>query len=518
MKKSALLISLLAVVSLVGCKQKEEKPIDNDPPSVEPKPDDENPKPDEEEKSLKIKNKVDSLYTGQELKFEVELVGVKGSLDYESTDPKIASCDSNGNLYARSKGKVTITVSLHKDKSIKDSFELEVKETLLKLPSTNDWDLTGLYVDENHSLEATKVTTGRAYFNVKGINYAIKANVNIKESGDWVWNGVGLGHTDSNDKFFGFIYSESVDSELKVRKKGLRTTDVNGAQQWGVDTDRAQIWDQGYVTQVNKENLELLTVRKNNEYYYFMDNHLVWKEVNVFKDYDNVELTPTLYVNQAKVKFTNISITTKDDEIETLLNGGKGKETNFYSTDTANATISEDEKTIEFKNVDVAPVNTKDTAIKPIGDGRIIPANTQGTIEYDLTVDAWGSLDTAPSVNVDIKRYDSDTAETRSFMVTRTGLSFAGWNYNSNMPAGHPAGLQEYTGGVRMKEDNEVTYHVVCTRLMLNNGQDCKLQVYEGDTLFAEKAWDWQDGYKGNVTIGFSVRNVACKLTNITYK
>ena len=61
------------------------------------------------------------------------------------------------------------------------------------------------------------------------------------------------------------------------------------------------------------------------------------------------------------------------------------------------------------------------------------------------------------------------------------------------------------------------TYHVVCTRLMdLTQGQDTKIEVYDGELLIATMTHGWRDGYKGNAVIFLSVRNVNATLSNIT--
>ena len=132
-------------------------------------------------------------------------------------------------------------------------------------------------------------------------------------------------------------------------------------------------------------------------------------------------------------------------------------------------------------------------------------------------IDQWGGTDSTPVVSMDMKRHDAVTAETRSFLIGETGISFAGWNYNSNMPGGYPAGETKYeqdSSNIKMIEGTK--YHVVCTRLIEAGGQDTKLEVFNGETLIATKQHGWQDGYKGNVVIYFSVRNVGATISNIT--
>ena len=95
--------------------------------------------------------------------------------------------------------------------------------------------------------------------------------------------------------------------------------------------------------------------------------------------------------------------------------------------------------------------NNKDVAAKSIGDAFSFPAGKSAKLEFDLTIDAWGGTHSGPAVLVDIKRYESKTAETRSVLIGERCASFAGWNYDGGMPAENwPAGEKTYADEVKL--------------------------------------------------------------------
>lgn len=468
--------------------------------------------------SVKITAETKEVYITKQITLTANVTDSTDTVVWASSDTTKATVDG-GVVTAVAAGEVKITASLSKNAEVKDEVTIKVLDALLDASvNASAWDFSKLY-QADAAIEPVAASSGNtndiktyaAFKNATGKQYVAKAHFDVKSVGDWVWNTLTIGHINADGQIYGTGFSQN---STKLITQFSKT--AGGVEQlWGAMSDRSQIWDQYDLASFDITNgIDVMSVRDNGDFYFFMNGNLYWKEGETFNDYDEIDTTPVIYLNGVDAKVSNLSVSTSAEEVAKVVSTATKK---YFPTYAANVEISDDQKIIKFKNTDSITDNNKDVAAKTIGDAALLPANKESKIEFDLAIDTWGSNNATPAVCVDLRRYDSDVAETRSFMVAETGISFAGWNYNGVMPAGLPAGETKYSDGTNnIKMAQGKTYHVACTRLMLDGGQDTKLDVYDGETLVATATHNWQDGYKGNAVPFFSVRNVNATLSNIT--
>ena len=146
----------------------------------------------------------------------------------------------------------------------------------------------------------------------------------------------------------------------------------------------------------------------------------------------------------------------------------------------------------------------------------VMAANVQSTVEFDLSIDAFGSS-AMPALAVTWNRYDATAWEARSLVIAQYKAGFTGWNSNGNLPDGIGFGGKDYTlGGEAARLEEGATYHVVFTRLMYEDGQDMKFQIKDADgNVLLEDAHNWHDGYTGRVVISFLARDLDCTISNV---
>ncbi len=470
--------------------------------------------------SVTITAPATQVYITKQITMTANIVDSTDSVVWTSSDTKKATVEG-GVVTAVAPGEVTITASLSGDATVKDEVKITVLDTILDATVNGSaWDFSKLY-QADPVVQPVAASTGNtddiktyaAFKNATGKQYVAKAHFELIANGDWVWNTVTIGHINGD----GLIYATGFSQGTKKLITQFSKTVGGFEQQWGVVSDRSQIWSQHDLVTLDVTNgIDITAVRDNGDFYFFINGELYWKEGVAFNDFDEIDTTPVIYLNGADVKASNLYVTT--DSVKVAEEAAKGS-AKFYPTYAANVEISEDQKTIKFKNADRITANNKDVAAKSIGDAALFPANKETKVEFDLVVDAWGSLDSNPAVCLDMKRYDSDTLETRTFQLQQTGVTFAGWSYGGDMPGGFPAGETKYNNGTNdVKLSEEKTYHVALTRLMYaGEGEDTKIEVFDGETQIVSATHGWKDGYSGNSVAYFSVRNVNATLSNITF-
>lgn len=466
--------------------------------------------------TIEISGEVTKVYITKQITFTAETKNTTDSVVWESSDATKATVEG-GVVTALAPGEVTITASLSKEATIKDEVKITVLDTVIDSSvNASAWDFTSIYQDEAtikpvHNDVTNDIKTYATFKNAKGKQYVAKAHFDTKAVGDWTWNTMTIGHIDGD----GYIYATGFSQKSTKLITQISKTAGGVEQQWGAMSNRSQVWGQHDLGSLDTSNgVDIMSVRNNGDFYFFINEELYWKETSGFNDFDDKDTEPVIYLNGVEAEMSKLSVTTDAAEVKKVVDSVSEKR--FYPTYAANVEINEDQTQIKFKNADNITTNNKDVAAKSIGDANILPANKESKVEFDLVIDTWGSTDSAPAVCMDMLRWDENVPETRTFLITETGVSFAGWNYNSDMPGNYPAGKTAYNNGtsdIKMSEGK--TYHVICTRLMLDGGQDTKIEVKDGDTTIATMQHGWQDGYKGNAFFHLSVRNVNATLSNI---
>lgn len=518
MKKRNMLFVLPLVALLIGCGGNKE-PSSNQNSS---QPDSSESEPSTSESpvlhpSVTIADDERNVYITKQLTLTAEVQDSESAVVWTSSDTATATVEG-GVVSAVAPGKVTITASLQSDATVNDEVEITVLDTIIDASvNASAWNFEQLYqnnpvIESKAGSNPNDTKTYAAFKGIVGKQYVAKAHFNTKSVGDWVWNSLSIGHINGDGQIYATGFSQGT---KKIITQYTKT--VGGIEQlWNDISNRSQVWNQHDLETLDTTNgVDIMSVRNGGEFYFFINNELYWKEGATFTAYDTVDTQPIIYLNSVNAEVTNLYVSTDAADVNAVVNSAAAQR-KFYPTFAANVALSENDTKIQFKNTASITTNNKDVAAKSIGDAFLLPANKESKVEFDLVIDEWGSKDATPVVSMDMKRYDSSTAETRSFLIGSTGISFAGWNYDNNMPGGFPAGETKYVENevnVRMAE--EATYHIVCTRLMLSGGQDTKLEVFKGTTCVGTMQHGWQDGYSGNAVIYFSVRNVNATISNI---
>ena len=522
MQKRNMLFVLPLVALLIGCGGNKGQSSGNqssqpDTSESEPSSSDSSSS-SEANPSVTIADGERNVYITKDLELTAEIKDTKDRVNWTSSDTTVATVTGAGVVTGVAPGKVTITASLKKDANVKDEVEITVLDTIIDATiNPAAWDFSQLYqnnpvIESVATSNPNETKTYAAFKNATGKQYVAKAHFDVKSVGGWVWNSLTIGHIKGDGQIFATGFSQGT---KKIITQYSNT--VGGVEQlWGVLSDRSQVWSQHDLETLDVTNgIDIMSVRNGGDFYFFINNELYWKDTASFTELDSVDTTPVIYLNCVNAQISNMFVSTEAAAINEVLSSPAAQR-KFFPTFAANVVLSENDTKIQFKNTESITTNNKDVAAKSIGDAFLLPANKVSKVEFDLVIDEWGSKDATPVVSMDMKRYDASPAETRSFLIGQTGISFAGWNYDSNMPGGYPAGETKYTeNAVNVRMAEEASYHIICTRLIEAGGQDTKLEVFKGETCVGVMQHGWQDGYSGNAVVYFSVRNVNATISNI---
>ena len=164
-----------------------------------------------------------------------------------------------------------------------------------------------------------------------------------------------------------------------------------GSVTWGGLTDSTQVWAMGGRLNWDFSNIKIATIRNGNEYYYFVNNKFVWREVvdNRFVDQETI---PTITVADMNVSIKDIYLTTNMEEIQAKLDQPT-VDRNFYATYTDYVEVNSDESEILFNNVNAWPcTNMKDFGVYAMGDTTLVKSGYSFTVSYD-----WKPLNFSPN-------------------------------------------------------------------------------------------------------------------------
>ncbi len=432
------------------------------------------------------------------------------TVTWSTSDEEIASVSTNGEVAFISEGSVTITATSTADSTIKDEVTFNAKYIVDITMSSDVYDYSGLKTSEK-SFKTKEGESGKIGLttlnNVSGQYYVYETTVKVENpSSTDTWSRVGLGHLDPTNKDYFLTYCISPGPNMSA-KKGIMMEIENNEVKWGATTDRSQMWNFNGVNDLDFSNVKLTAIRNGSDYYYLVNDRMHFKESHNSK-FDNIDTMPIFHSFNCDVTFSNISYQVGEEAVSSYLSTHTETNDTFYPTYDNYVSIDEN-NTIKFTQADTAPTNNKDVAAKSIGDAFYLPAGKNVTVEFDFTIDKWGSMDSVPALIFTVNRWDSDPNEARSYIIAETAAGFSGWNSSSDLPAGIGTGMDKtYETAL----GTGTTYHAVCERPVYGNGYDTVLTV---NGLTTNHGWDG-GGYQGAMVGWFSVRNLDATISNIT--
>ncbi len=469
--------------------------------------------------SVEITNEGDiSVYETKTVAITTTYSPAKAEVAYTSSDEEIATVSSEGVVTGVKAGTATIRAAVKAD--VYDEIDVTVKGTVINTSvNTQNFDWTNLYRDDaviKSGEEFGNAFNSFAVFNGTASKYYVAtATVKVTDpSGTDTWSRVGISHYNAEaDSYYGLQLSPG--PSFNQRKTVTMVITDNNVQ-WGAVTDRSQVWNQHNLAAINFDSLKLTSVRNGSEYYAYINDQLYYYE-NTMSGFDDADTVPVLNAGSCRAEFSAMSVSYGRDSVAAYLNDADCSQ--FYGS-FADTIIGTD-GSIKFTGAadSTCNLNPKDHGAKSIGSAAVLPADIQGIIEFDLTIDAFGSRDAMPALAVTLNRYDSDPLEARSLVIGQYKAGWTGWKTNGDLNAGIGSGGVEYSkGGTAARLEEGKTYRVTFTRLMTANGQDTKLTVKDSDgNVLLEHTHGWQDGYSGRVVVSFLSRDLDCTITNITF-
>ena len=447
------------------------------------------------------------IYVTRTVQLTVTKAPADAAITWTSSDDEVATVSENGLVTGVKGGEATITAT---SGNASDSITVTVKDTVINAAVNADkFDMSGLYQD-NAVLSGSQ--NSFAAFNGEASQYYV-ASATVKvtaPSGSDTWSRVGISHY-NGEKYYGLMLSPGPD--FNARKTVTMIVDATGNVEWGTVTDRSQVWNQHDLGSIDFADVELTSVRAGNEFYAFINGELYYYEngIDGFTDADTI---PVLNLGSCTAEFSAMAVTYGQESVEEYL--ATADDSDYYAS--SDKVIIGDDGTIKFTGASdgTCPLNAKDHAAKSIGAKAMLPAGKEGSISFDLTIDAVGSRDALPALAVTMNRYDGTYAEARSLVIGQYQAGWTGWNSNGDLNAGIgvPHNYQVDGSDARLEEGE--TYHITVTRLMNEEGQDNSIKVEDanGNILF-EGTWGWHDGYSDRASVSFLCRDLDCTISNI---
>lgn len=447
------------------------------------------------------------IYVTRTVQLTVTKAPADAAITWTSSDDEVATVSENGLVTGVKGGEAIITAT---SGNASDSITVTVKDTVINAAVNADkFDMSGLYQD-NAVLSGSQ--NSFAAFNGEASQYYV-ASATAKvtaPSGSDTWSRVGISHY-NGEKYYGLMLSPGPD--FNARKTITMIVDATGNVEWGTITDRSQVWNQHDLGSIDFADVELTSVRAGNEFYAFINGELYYYEngIDGFTDADTI---PVLNLGSCTAEFSAMAVTYGQEGVEEYL--AMADDSDYYAS--SDKVIIGDDGTIKFTGASdgTCPLNAKDHAAKSIGAKAMLPAGKEGSISFDLTIDAVGSRDALPALAVTMNRYDGTYAEARSLVIGQYQAGWTGWNSNGDLNAGIgvPHNYQVDGSDARLEEGE--TYHITVTRLMNEEGQDNSIKVEDADgNILFEGTWGWHDGYSDRASVSFLCRDLDCTISNI---
>ena len=447
------------------------------------------------------------IYVTRTVQLTVTKAPADAAITWATSDDEVATVSENGLVTGVKGGEAIITAT---SGNASDSITVTVKDTVINAAVNADkFDMSGLYQD-NAVLSGSQ--NSFAAFNGEASQYYV-ASATVKvtaPSGSDTWSRVGISHY-NGEKYYGLMLSPGPD--FNARKTVTMIVDATGNVEWGTITDRSQVWNQHDLGSIDFADVELTSVRAGNEFYAFINGELYYYEngIDGFTDADTI---PVLNLGSCTAEFSAMAVTYGQEGVEEYL--AMADDSDYYAS--SDKVIIGDDGTIKFTGASdgTCPLNAKDHAAKSIGAKAMLPAGKEGSISFDLTIDAVGSRDALPALAVTMNRYDGTYAEARSLVIGQYQAGWTGWNSNGDLNAGIgvPHNYQVDGSDARLEEGE--TYHITVTRLMNEEGQDNSIKVEDADgNILFEGTWGWHDGYSDRASVSFLCRDLDCTISNI---
>lgn len=447
------------------------------------------------------------IYVTRTVQLTVTKAPADAAITWTSSDDEVATVSENGLVTGVKGGEATITAT---SGNASDSITVTVKDTVINAAVNADkFDMSGLYQDDavlSGSQNSFAVFNGEA-----SQYYVASATVKVTApSGSDTWSRVGISHY-NGEKYYGLMLSPGPD--FNARKTVTMIVDATGNVEWGTITDRSQVWNQHDLGSIDFADVELTSVRAGNEFYAFINGELYYYE-NGIDGFTDVDTLPVLNLGSCTAEFGAMAVTYGQESVEEYL--ATADDSDYYAS--SDKVIIGDDGTIKFTGASdgTCPLNAKDHAAKSIGAKAMLPAGKEGSVSFDLTIDAVGSRDALPALAVTMNRYDGTYAEARSLVIGQYQAGWTGWNSNGDLNAGIgvPHNYQVDGSDARLEEGE--TYHITVTRLMNEEGQDNSIKVEDADgNILFEGTWGWHDGYSDRASVSFLCRDLDCTISNI---
>lgn len=447
----------------------------------------EEPTSDSEEPSseilpmLTISNKETFLWLDETLTILTEVIdGAEEEVGFTSSDELIATVSEAGVVTPLKMGEVTITAYIIGLEEIKDTLPLEIKDTVLDTAfGFGNYDYT-LLKSENPSVVTTKVNAEwpyaeAVYKNVSGQRYYAEVTVDVTEiNTGWIWNRLSIGHRDAvlpeEPAIFRGLNLSYGDGTTK------KTVIMETPNNWGETTDRSQVWGLNGISDIAfgvGESVTLATLRDGNNYYYFINNRLMW-----FEKYDErflgKDTAPSVVLHDYHGKLHSMFATKEAAFIdEKLALADTNRE--IYPTMKENVVIDSEAKTIVFQNANAGwPFsNIKDTAAKSVGDAFSFPNDINAKLSFKFKFDSLVDPDIS-ILAITLNHWGKDglnrgpnRAITFSFGANGAGITE--WDSNGDLPVtpgtplAYPTPLaEENTVTIeRLLVDGENTFKII---------------------------------------------------------
>ncbi len=455
--------------------------------------------------SLEITNESSEMYLTGTLQITHQFSYPAGhSVSYLSSDEDKATVSETGLVTAKATGNVTITVK-DEDSELTDTITLNINDIVIDHTYQSDmWNYSGLASD-TPSIATVGDSLGgyipvAVFKNVQGQRYYAEATVKINEFNQGnVWAGVSIGNKKlATDGFIGMLLSAS-ESRPIVMKEDIGS--------WGQPLDEnSQVWNwNGLKGLVNNSAIKLGLVRDGNNYYYFVNDRLIWVDASSAWSH-NADTAPAIRLNEVSGEITGLYATTDSAVVDSKLGLGAG-DTKFVALND-NVEVKAD-GSIVFKNANLSSGDNNAHLVKDyaaVGAALKLEGGKDTKVEFDIKIDSFGAEDNG-LLGMNLRQLGENSyRETRSFLVGKTQFGFSGWAFiggMGNAALGAPKNLPD---GIDMA-DGQV-HHIVVERR--STGYTL---IIDGNADAA--TWDY-DSYNNDMLISFSGTTAAGTVSNIT--
>lgn len=451
--------------------------------------------------SLEITNQSPELYLTGNLQITYAFSYPAGhQVAFESSDDDIATVSTAGLVTAHALGTVTITVK-DEDGNLTDTLTLTVKDLVLDHTYQSDyWNYSGLASGTPVISTVGENPDGLDYVavfkNVSGQRYYAEATVSITNAKNFVWAGVGLGSKTANSDLV-----RSIIVSAQTDKANRPIIIKEGKDNWDEPTGSSQVhhW-KGFAETVDNASIKLGILRDGSDYYYFVNDVLVWLDGNS-NAFVGVDTSPVIRLLETQGSVTGMYATTDSSVVNAKLAGG-------FVAVSKDVEVKTD-GSILFKNANRTSIDNNGHVAKDYS--AVSTLRLEGSkntkVEFDIKIDSFGEGDKG-LLGMTLRETGALAYKfARSFLIGKTQFGFSGWEfsgYMGNAALGAPKNIPE---GIDMSDG--ATHHVIVERV---GGVGYRI-ILDGNADAA--VWSY-DNYADDMLISFCGTTVAGTISNIT--